>query len=188
MTLRLVLFSGLIFHKLIWEIMKQRGNSADSCPPFRVSFTLMVKISKFVFLVFLLVQTPFLDLLPISGNPGLLRAVGTALFFMGLAMAMAARLELGKNWVNIEDSQVLPEQSLITGGIYRYVRHPIYAGDLLLLIGLELALNSWLVLAMIIPLLVVVRQALVEEALLTRVFPDYTAYCSRTKRFIPFLV
>jgi protein-S-isoprenylcysteine O-methyltransferase Ste14 len=95
---------------------------------------------------------------------------------------------LGKNWVDLEDYQVLPEQLLVTEGIYRYVRHPIYTGDVLLLVGLELALNSWLVVAVLIPLAVFVRQALAEEALLSRVFPEYAAYCQRTKRFIPFLV
>lgn len=186
--LRLVLVSGLIFHKLIWEVMKKKGNPGSPHPPFRVSFKSVVKLLKVIVLAFLVLQTLFLDLFPISGHPALLRVIGTGLFFMGVAVAVAARLQLGKNWVNIEDYQVLPKQSLITGGIYRYVRHPIYAGDILLLVGLELALNSWLVLAVFIPLFVVIRQALDEEALLSRVFPDYAAYCIRTKRFIPFLL
>jgi protein-S-isoprenylcysteine O-methyltransferase Ste14 len=57
-----------------------------------------------------------------------------------------------------------------------------------MLTGLELALNSWLVLTVLIPLAVGIRQALAEEALLSRVFPDYGAYRKRTKRFIPFIL
>jgi protein-S-isoprenylcysteine O-methyltransferase Ste14 len=186
--LRLVLVSGLIFHKLIWEVMKKKDNPGIPHPPFRVSFKSLVKLLKVIVLAFLVLQTLFLDLFPISGHPALLRVIGTGLFFMGVAMAVAARLQLGKNWVNIEDYQVLPKQSLITGGIYRYVRHPIYTGDIFLLVGLELALNSWLVLAVLFPLFVVIRQALKEEALLYRVFPEYAAYCIGTKRFIPFLL
>jgi protein-S-isoprenylcysteine O-methyltransferase Ste14 len=110
------------------------------------------------------------------------------IFLTGLLMAVLGRLQLGRNWLDLEDSHVLPDQSLTTGGIYAYIRHPIYAGDILLLIGLELALNSWLVLAVLVPLAVVVRQVLTEESLLSNVFPGYESYRKRTKRFIPFIV
>jgi protein-S-isoprenylcysteine O-methyltransferase Ste14 len=76
---------------------------------------------------------------------------------------------------------------LITRSIYLYIRHPIYSSDMLLLLGLDLALNSWLVLAAAIPFLVLIRQALAEEALLSQAFPTYSGYCGRTKRFIPFV-
>ena len=114
--------------------------------------------------------------------------IGTTIYFGGLAMAVIARLQLGKNWANIEDCRVSSGQSLITSGIYRYIRHPIYTGDILLLVGLELALNSWLVLGGIILFAVVIKQALAEENLLTQAIPAYKAYCGRTKRFIPFIL
>jgi protein-S-isoprenylcysteine O-methyltransferase Ste14 len=83
---------------------------------------------------------------------------------------------------------VLPEHSLVQHGLYRYVRHPIYTGDLLMLAGLQLALNSWLVLAVALAAVVVVRQSRVEEAMLARHMPGYPVYRARTKRFIPFVV
>jgi protein-S-isoprenylcysteine O-methyltransferase Ste14 len=147
-----------------------------------------VKVVKLGVLAFLIVQTLFLDLFPIAEDPTAVRIVGTVLYLVGLGTAITSRLQLGKNWVDLEDSQVLPAQCLITTGIYRYVRHPIYAGDVLLLVGLELALNSWLVLAVLAPTLVVVRQAGAEEAVLAQAFPGYEAYRAGTKRFIPFLV
>jgi protein-S-isoprenylcysteine O-methyltransferase Ste14 len=104
-----------------------------------------------------------------------------------LGTAVLGRVQLGKNWIDLEDYRVLPEQSLTTKGIYRYIRHPIYSGDILLLTGLELALNSWLVVVVFVPMIVAVKQALAEEALLARVFPAYGEYCRRTKRFIPFI-
>jgi len=51
-----------------------------------------------------------------------------------------------------------------------------------------LALNSWLVLAVLVPFLIVIKQAIAEENLLTQAIPVYKAYCSRTKRFIPFIL
>ena len=72
--------------------------------------------------------------------------------------------------------------------VYRYVRHPIYGGDLLLLLGLELALNSWLV--VLVPMLAfgIIRQAAQEERMLLESLPGYRAYYETTKRFIPFCV
>ncbi len=186
---RSVLFLGLMFHKVLWEVLKRRD--ADSRARQRSSKRAgrwLVKFAKGMVLVFLGFQTLFLDLFPISDQPSSLRMVGTVIYSGGLAIAVIGRLQLGKNWVDLEDYDVLPEQSLVTKGIYRYIRHPIYLGDILLLVGLELALNSWLVLAVSIPLLVALRQALAEEALLSQVFPDYHAYCKRTKRFIPFVL
>ena len=102
---------------------------------------------KALVLAFVAFQTLFLDLLPIYERPHHFRIIGTGIYFVGLATAVIGRLQLGKNWLDLEDYQLLAGQSLVTHGIYRYIRHPIYTGDILLLVGLELALNSWLVLA-----------------------------------------
>jgi protein-S-isoprenylcysteine O-methyltransferase Ste14 len=187
--LRLTLFLGLVLHKLLWEILKRRNRTETPMKNYSHSAYLwLIKMAKGVVLIFLAVQTLFLDLLPIAAEPTPLRIIGSAMYFSGLAIAVIGRLQLGKNWVDLEDYQVLQKQSLITSGIYRYIRHPIYTGDLLLLIGLQLALNSWLVLALSVPLLIVIRQVLAEEALLSRAFPGYAIYCTRTKRFLPFIV
>ena len=87
----------------------------------------------------------------------------------------------------LEDYRVLPEQSIVNRGIYGYIRHPIYTGDILLLFGLELALNSWLVLGVPVLIIIIVRQALAEEEILSKSFSDYDAYRARTNRFIPFI-
>jgi len=198
--LRLILFLGLVFHKLLWEVMKNQPPATSHQPPATkhqrpttshqppATFVRLVKVIKGMVLVFLIIQTLFLDLLPISDQPTTLRIIGTIIYFVGLTMAVIGRLQLGKSWVDLEDYQVLPQQSVVTSGIYRYIRHPIYTGDILLLVGLELALNSWLVLGVFIPLLVVIKQALAEETLLAQVFPAYSAYCKQTKRFIPFIL
>lgn len=188
-VLRGLLFVGLILHKLLWEALKRKGRKARTQPQsphlFLRRFVKFLKGGAFVFLA---VQTLFLDLFPISDSPAPLRIIGTVLYVVGFATAVTGRLQLGDNWVDLEDYGVLPEQSLVTTGIYRYLRHPMYTGDALLLVGLELSLNSWLVLGVAVPLLVICRQVVAEEALLSRSFPDYTAYCVRTKRFIPFFL
>jgi protein-S-isoprenylcysteine O-methyltransferase Ste14 len=187
-ALRIVLFLGLVFHKFLWELLKaQDGRRKTRSQAQGFIGKWFIKALKLLVLLFFAVQTLFLDLFPIAQEPANLRILGTVIYFVGLGTAVLGRVQLGKNWVDLEDYQVLPDQSLTTSGIYRYIRHPIYTGDILLLTGLELALNSWLVLVAFVPLVVGVKQALAEEALLTGVFPGYAEYCRRTKRFIPFI-
>jgi protein-S-isoprenylcysteine O-methyltransferase Ste14 len=186
--LRLVLFAGLVLHKLVWEIYKLRALPTQTPPSARSLKTWAVKSAKAIVLVGLLAQTLFLDVLPIMGAPVWLPTAGLLIYLAGLLLAIAGRIQLGKNWANIEDAAVLKQQVLVNEGIYRYIRHPIYAGDMLLLVGLELALNSWLVLLTSVPIVIFVRQALAEEKLLAQSFAGYAAYRQRTKRFIPFLI
>ncbi len=187
--LRIVLFLGMVFHKLVWEVMKRR-EGAQRAPrkPFEIGPKSALKLFKSLFLVFLIVQTLFLDILPISDQPTTLRIVGLIIFFTGLAISITGRIQLSNNWVDLEDFQVLPEQKLVKSGIYRYIRHPIYSGDTLLVIGLELALNSWLVIGALCLIPIVYKQALDEEAVLSQAFPDYEDYKMETKMFIPYLV
>jgi protein-S-isoprenylcysteine O-methyltransferase Ste14 len=188
-SLRLTLFLGLVFHKLLWEVMKRKDRAQRTRQRSPISRgRWLVKSLKGLILFFLIIQTLFLDLFPITDQPAFLRMIGTAIYFAGLGTAVIGRLQLGKNWIDLEDYRILPGQSIVTNGIYRYIRHPIYTGDLLLLLGLELALNSWIVVVVVVPILVVIRQTLAEEVLLSQSLPDYSAYCKRTKRFIPFLI
>jgi protein-S-isoprenylcysteine O-methyltransferase Ste14 len=179
----------MVLHKLLWEVMK-RGDGAPKQSDERPAAGQLspVKLAKMGVLGFLLLQTLALNVLPISARPRSLRIVGLMVYLSGLTVAIAGRLGLGNNWVDLEDSKVLPEHAVVSTGVYRYIRHPIYTGDLLLLTGLQLALNSWLVLGVLAPLLVVFRRAVVEERQLVDELPGYAGYQARTKRFIPFVV
>jgi protein-S-isoprenylcysteine O-methyltransferase Ste14 len=183
-ALRLAMLLGLVAHKGLWEVLKRRDGART---PVLAPSIRLVKLAKMAMLAFLAVQTLCLEVLPIAREPGPLRLVGAGIFVVGLATAMSARVQLGRNWVDLEDARVLPEQPVVEHGLYRYIRHPIYTGDLLLLVGLELAVNSWLVLGVAPLVAVVIRRALAEEALLARRLAGYRAYCARTKRFIPFV-
>ena len=104
-----------------------------------------------------------------------------------ILVAVATRVRLGDNWTDIETAGVLERQELVEAGVYRYIRHPLYLGDLLLLAGFELALNSWLALGVLVLAPLILRQAREEEKVLLANLPGYRDYCARTKRFIPFL-
>src|SRR5437660_514652 len=125
--LRWILFSGLLAHKLVWESLKRKYRSPYvAMKPEKFTLKRAIKFIKVVILVFILYQTLFLKIFPISENPVTLQTIGTAIYFLGLTTAITARLNMGRNWVDLEDYQVLQEQSLVTSGIYRLIRHPIY--------------------------------------------------------------
>jgi protein-S-isoprenylcysteine O-methyltransferase Ste14 len=149
----------------------------------------VAKLAKAVVLGAILVQTatPWYWL-PIAVDPGPLVAAGLVIYTIGLTVAIAARVQLGGNWSDIEAAQVLTHQTVVQRGIYRFIRHPIYVGDLLLLTGLELALNSWLVLGILVLTPVVLARAIREEELLKQSLTGYRDYCRTSKRFIPFVV
>jgi protein-S-isoprenylcysteine O-methyltransferase Ste14 len=182
--LRIYLLAGLLFHKVVWEFMKRRPRSRTGQPLGRR----LVKAAKIGILAGVIVQCLLPDVLPISPEPAALRAAGVLLYSIGLGVAVMGRLQLGGNWSDIENAGVLPEQRVVSRGVYRYIRHPIYAGDLCLLAGLELALKSWLVFGALALVPIVYRQAAREEGMLSAQLAGYQQYCRRTKRFIPFVV
>ena len=116
-----------------------------------------------------------------------LRIVGTVLFAAGLALALWARIYLGRNWGMPMTKKAEPE--LVTSGPYRYVRHPIYSGILLALLGTALATNLYLLIALVIAGAYFIYSASVEERLMTDTFPAaYGPYKAATKMLIPFVL
>lgn len=188
LLLRAYLLAGLIIHKLVWETLKRQRNPRANVDSPKSPRLLLVKVVKIGILLGIAAQTLMPDVLPIADEATSLRMVGAAIYTAGLLMAIISRLQLGVNWSDIEDAQVIRDQAVVASGLYRFIRHPIYVGDLLLLIGLELSLNSWLVIGVALIAPVVLRQAIAEEKLLLQSLPGYGAYCIRTKRFIPFVV
>jgi len=180
--IRIYLLAGLILHKAVWEILKRRGAGAAPAPA-PASKARVLSLIKIAILAGIVAQTLAPEIAPISSQPQTLRAVGIAIYTLGLMMAVVARCQLGRNWSDIEKSRVKRDHMLVAHGIYRWVRHPIYAGDLLLLLGLELALNSWTALG-VSPLALYVRQkAASEERDLARMLAGYDDYCRRTPAF-----
>jgi protein-S-isoprenylcysteine O-methyltransferase Ste14 len=79
--------------------------------------------------------------------------------------------------------------SLVTDGIYRYIRHPLYSSLVILAFGLFFKDPSWLAgLLTLAATLALVATAKADEAECTRFFgPAYTDYMERTRMFVPFL-
>jgi protein-S-isoprenylcysteine O-methyltransferase Ste14 len=119
-----------------------------------------------------------------SRAPHWLALVGEALFSLGwLAIVFVFR----ENSFAASTVQVVPGQLVITTGPYAFVRHPMYAGATVLLVGMPLALGSWwglVPLVLIAPALI--WRLLDEERLLARELPGYPEYLGKVRyRLVP---
>jgi protein-S-isoprenylcysteine O-methyltransferase Ste14 len=130
------------------------------------------------------VAAPGADSPPTSGP---VPVTGLVVMWLGLALRVWSIAALGgefRTTVEVEHGQ-----PLVSTGPYRWVRHPSYAGLLLIAAGLGVARSAWLSLAACVLLLLpaLVRRIHVEEAELARVLGDaYRDYESKTTaRLIP---
>ena len=115
-----------------------------------------------------------------------LEVIGTVLFACGIAFAVWARLHLGRNWGAPTSQRAEPE--LITSGPYRFVRHPIYSGLLLALLGTALVDSLFSLIVVAVLMVYFYYCGRVEERNLIAAFPnDYPEYRQRTKMLVPFL-
>jgi protein-S-isoprenylcysteine O-methyltransferase Ste14 len=110
-----------------------------------------------------------------------------ALVAAGLGFSVWARLHLGSNW---SGAVTLKEQhELIRSGPYRWVRHPIYTGLLLGLLGSAIARDEWRgLLGFAIATVGIVRKLRIEEHWMRELFGDeYVRYSSEVAALLPFV-
>ncbi len=118
-------------------------------------------------------------------RPGL-QALGWALIISGASVVALAQRQMGTSWrVGIDPRPT----TLVTHGLFSLVRNPIFAGVLLLLLGVVLLTPSpWTISGWLHALLLVALQARLEEEHLARVHgPRYLDYATRVGRFVPWL-
>ncbi len=116
--------------------------------------------------------------------PPALRRGLDALVLAGIVVMAVAATALGRGLT----AAPLPNQHarLRTSGAYRFVRHPIYSGLMLLAVARAVASgNPWVAVACALLVLLLDVKARWEERHLVRRFPDYVTYARHTNRFVP---
>lgn len=111
---------------------------------------------------------------------------GTASFAVGLWLLWRAHADLGRNWS--EWLRLRQGHQLVTTGIYRHIRHPMYAFGWLLGIAQALLLQNWIAgLSGLVSfaLLYFLRVPREEQMMLGQFGDEYQAYMNRTGRVIP---
>lgn len=115
-------------------------------------------------------------------------ALGFVLTTLGVAFAIWARLTLGGNWSG--SVTVKQDHELVLRGPYRFVRHPIYSGFLLVALGTALVFGELgCFVAVLLALVGFWLKARIEEQFMTNTFGDnYRQYQRSVKQMIPFLL
>lgn len=114
-----------------------------------------------------------------------LQAAGALLLLAGIALLAAAQLNMGASWrVGIKEGEA---PGLVTSGLYRFCRHPIYLGLLTAVAGYTGLLPTALSVVLLVAAFVRVRvQARAEEAHLERIYGvAYFDYARHVGRFLP---
>jgi protein-S-isoprenylcysteine O-methyltransferase Ste14 len=114
--------------------------------------------------------------------------IGAVFCASGLALAIWARLILGRNWSGVVTLK--EDHELVQRGPYHFVRHPIYTGLQCMFLGTAIAYGT-LAAFIAVPLVFVSFWIKLgkEERLMLKQFPDdYRDYQRRVKRLIPFVL
>ena len=120
-------------------------------------------------------------LAPRAELPLAAKIAAAALILIGNVFAAYALSHLGRSF------SILPEgRKLVTGGPYRYVRHPLYAAEAVATLGAMINfLSPWAVAIVALQLALQLGRIHYEEKVLRAAFPQYAAYAKRTARLIP---
>jgi protein-S-isoprenylcysteine O-methyltransferase Ste14 len=112
--------------------------------------------------------------------------VGDVLVGVGLLIAMITTIQNGYAAANIN---VETDQLVVSTGVYSVVRHPMYFGNVILMLGIPLALGSYWGLLFVIPgLAVLATRILDEEKALTLELSGYRDYIERVHyRLVPYV-
>ena len=124
--------------------------------------------------------TPNLVRYPLH-TPAPLVGIGTVLQYVACVVEIVALWKLNRSF-----SQVPEANRLVTTGLYRYVRHPLYTAYFLGFGGFTLLVNQpllWLAFVVFAGLEVVRAKA--EERVLLDTFPEYEGYMRHTGMFVP---
>jgi protein-S-isoprenylcysteine O-methyltransferase Ste14 len=139
-----------------------------------------------VIVAFILPHVPlfsFVNFAPV--NPALSIA-GLIIFVVGMIFLVWARQTLGRNWSQIVSAK--EDHELVISGPYRLVRHPMYTGGIVAVIGSAIVAGGAFVFVALVLVPLFLWRVGAEDKLMERQFPsDYPAYKERTKALIPFV-
>ena len=117
---------------------------------------------------------------------GAREGLGLVLVAAGVVLTVAAQLDLGASWrIGVDEEE---RTDLVTDGLYRWMRNPIFTGMGLFLVGQAVLVpNPWTVAGAVLAIAgIEVQTRLVEEPyLLTTHGAAYTGWASSTGRFLP---
>ncbi len=106
-------------------------------------------------------------------------------YVIGIATNLLGRYYLGNNWGN--NIVIYKDHTLVTKGVYKIVRHPLYASIIWMIYSIGILKNNYLVLILntIIFIPFMYYRAKQEETELKKIFKEYNNYIDNTGMFFP---
>ena len=107
------------------------------------------------------------------------------IYIIGIATNLLGRYYLGNNWGN--NIVIYKDHTLVTKGVYKIVRHPLYASIIWMIYSIGILKNNYLVLILntIIFIPFMYYRAKQEETELIKIFKEYNNYIDNTGMFFP---
>ncbi len=178
----------LVGNRLYWEVqariarsyLRERSLPSDT-------WRRIIKLVHPLFEILIPLQLLGVSLFTIDSKGYTLQIIGTSLVLIGITIGILGRREMKHNWTADQNFQIKQSQSLVTTGIYHYIRHPIYLGRIITFCGAELVARSYLIaLVFITYVIIAIIQSQKEEETLQKAFGvKYINYQRHTKKFIP---
>jgi protein-S-isoprenylcysteine O-methyltransferase Ste14 len=176
-------FSGWLLFRHDPELFKERLTTASNVPHWDLLIARGNRILEPIF-----IATAALDAgrFRWSAMPIVIQVIGTAAVVaaVGVVWWCAAANHFLSTRSRIQSER---GHTVVHHGPYRFVRHPMYASRIVLIMGAALTLGSWIALvpAVLIALLLVLRTSL-EDRMLTRELPGYRKYATHVPaRLVP---
>jgi protein-S-isoprenylcysteine O-methyltransferase Ste14 len=151
--------------------------TAIRLPPRDSAAGLMPRLAAITgtFFMMLLVVLP-----PEQVGPGM-RVISTLLVIVGTCLSIYCLNQLGRSF-----SIMASARALKTTGSYGLVRHPLYAAELVMIVGVVLSHGTLLAFGVgAFWLMLQIRRVQYEEAILRKTFPEYEAYAQRVPMLVP---
>ena len=167
------------------ERLRHRARVAES---YRDGLELLVLLLAFVGMLAipLFHLTTEMLLFASYSQPPWVGSAGAVVFASGLLLLWRTHVDLGRNWS--ESLELMESHRLITNGVYRYIRHPMYAAIWLWAVGQALLLHNFIAglsaLLLFAPLYFV-RVPREEKMMLQHFGQAYAAYMAKTRRILP---
>lgn len=123
-----------------------------------------------------------------SFNNIYLKMIAMAIYIFGVAFNILGRFYLGKNWGN--NVVIYKDHTLVTNGVYKIVRHPLYASIIWMIYSIGILYQNYLVIVLncIIFIPFMTYRANQEEKELEIAFKEYAEYKTRVGKFFPKLI
>jgi len=174
---------------IYWQITALQAQKTVSNPRWFLIIGFRIVI---VILVILFIRIHFLNSFMVNSytksiyTNSFLSIFGFSIAVLGFLLSVWARIYIGRNW-----GQPMSEKektTIITKGPYAYIRHPIYTGIFIAMLGTTLVTTIYWAIPLIFLTIYFIYSAKIEEKNLIKKYPkEYTEYIKKSKSFIPFI-